>query len=112
MQCLGFEALTSNTYALLVFKHSVIKRRGEEDITLWVDHEFIEATGPKIDPAMTKRAVEQVDGDMHKTTWHQDTCVYKGMHGDTGPNAPCTGGLKEIESWVSIAPSKNSFTLL
>jgi hypothetical protein len=85
-----------------MFKHSVIRRRGEEDITLWVHHDFVEAIGPAIDPAIKERAVDQVDGDFHDTNdWHMDICRSREMHGDTGPNAPCTGGLKEIQSWAA-----------
>ncbi|KAF5680561.1 hypothetical protein FHETE_335 [Fusarium heterosporum] len=40
-----------------MFKHSVIKRRGEEDITIWVHNNFTESFGPNEDPSLSKRGI-------------------------------------------------------
>lgn len=93
----------SDSNTLLVFKHSVIKRRGEEDVTIWVDHGFEEAIGPQEeDPSVDRRALTIVDNDFrpHTGGWHYNTCNNVGMTGNSGPNAPCTGGLREIVDWV------------
>ena len=90
-----------------MFKHSVIRRRGEEDVTIWVDNDFEEAIGPRPDSPLSERAVDQVDGDFGARNWHYNVCEKITYVGDTGPNAPCTGGLKEIQDWVHITPTRN-----
>ncbi|RFN47073.1 hypothetical protein FIE12Z_8687 [Fusarium flagelliforme] len=68
-----------------MFKHSVIKRRGKEDVTIWVDNSFEETLDPEENPATPKRAVKPLDNYVYSN----------------GPNAPCTGGLEQMRTWAT-----------
>jgi hypothetical protein len=82
-----------------VFKHSVVKRRGEEEFTIWVDNGFVEDT-PELDSSLSERALHIKHPYNHYTGTNRDQCFRETHNGDTGPNAPCTGGIKEIRDWV------------
>ncbi|RGP64265.1 hypothetical protein FSPOR_8085 [Fusarium sporotrichioides] len=83
-----------------MFKHSVIKRRGEEDVTIWVDNSFEETLGPEENLATPKRALKIIDNYSHSNGWAQERCKGHVYNDNTGPNAPCTGGLKELRTWA------------
>jgi hypothetical protein len=86
-----------------LFKHSVIKRRGEDDVTIWVDNSFEETLDPEENPAIPKRAVKIIDDYGHSNGWAQERCKrHAHVYNDnTGPNAPCTGGLEQLRTWAT-----------
>lgn len=93
---------------LLVFKHSILQRRGEEPVIIWVHNSFNESdtapeAGPEAEPdsGLTERAMRtQVIGTWARGTLHQEVCRDVTWWSDNGPNAPCTGGIKAIRDWV------------
>ncbi|CAG7561807.1 unnamed protein product [Fusarium equiseti] len=84
-----------------MFKHSVVKRRGEEDVTIWVDNSFEETLEPEENPAIPKRAVKIIDDYSHSNGWAVEQCKSYVYNDDTGPNAPCTGGLEQLRIWAT-----------
>lgn len=94
-----------------MFKHSVVKRRGEEDVTIWVDNSFEETLEPEENPAIPKRAVKIIDDYGHSNGWAVEQCKSYVYNDDTGPNAPCTGGLEQLRTWVSTHISPYSLLL-
>lgn len=84
-----------------MFKHSVIKRDGEEDVTIWINHSFEEV--PSVAESPHKRAVEVIDDRwLRLGLGHQERCNWHTFRGNTGPTAPCTGGIKQIRDWVRL----------
>ncbi|KAG8667847.1 hypothetical protein FPOAC1_012686 [Fusarium poae] len=84
-----------------MFRHSVIKRRGEEDVTIWVDNSFEETLGPEDNPATPKRAIKIIDNYTKSGGWNEERCTGHIYRDNTGPNAPCTGGLKQLRTWAA-----------
>lgn len=82
-----------------MYKHSVIRRRGEEEITIWVDNSFTESR-PEPNPSLADRTVHTKHPYNYWGGSNREQCFRVKHHGDTGPNAPCTGGIREIKNWV------------
>lgn len=89
-----------------MFKHSVIRRRGEEEVTIWVDNDFVEIF-PQPEPDHSKRAL-QIKHPYNLYGLHREQCFRVTHNPDTGPTAPCTGGIKQIRDWVSPDPDRAS----
>ncbi|KAL2214670.1 hypothetical protein CC79DRAFT_1328557 [Sarocladium strictum] len=87
------------TPLLLVFKHSVIRRRGEEEVTIWVDNSFSQY-GPEPEPEDSKRALQIKHPYNLSGGANRQQCFRVTHNPDTGPTAPCTGGIQEIRDWA------------
>lgn len=97
-----------------MFKHSIVKRDDGDHVTIWVAHNYIEGDDEdpdEVDSTLEKRQKHKLQStSKYSTTLEEDAgfCTPSGHwlargktwhKGDTGPNAPFTGGANAIIKW-------------
>lgn len=86
-----------------MYRHSIIKRDDGDHVTIWVANDYIEGEAVPESAKAEKRQSLRVgsQGSWYPNSSDRSFCKWETYVGDTGPNAPFTGGANAIVNWAN-----------